>query len=408
MDNHVVDNSTKSRYRQLAGGVVGRARRVAIAGMACGAVAAAVGIAGGAATASAAGTPPQCHNGKRSSMGATIGLSFAQQQALFSQLQNDIEHFAKLMGCDWKFKVTNAGADPSQQITDAQQLIAQGANLVWVNQAQAQGWNPVVQQAKSKHVIFFNWSSVTPTGSTLNATVDQAAMGAIVAKPAAAWAKAHYGGKAQIGMLVSTSDPGFQARAKAFESAMKKLDPKAQFIASGNGGFTNPQAAETSTLSMIQAHPDMNMVFADWDGAVLGALQAAQEAGKTDPKTFFLAGQDGSVQQLQTMAKGGSVLQASGAELWRYEAGVVVANMQRLLLHEYVPPTRLLVPSLVTTANAKQIQANENDPFSPANKKLFNNIEYYFKTPMKLGDSDPAGTGIKFLNTPYTPLRWIK
>jgi ABC-type sugar transport system substrate-binding protein len=112
--------------------------------MACGAVAAAVGIAGGAATAAAA-TPAQCHNGKTSSVGDTIGLSFAQQQALFSQLQNDIEHFAKLTGCDWKFKVTNAGADPSQQITDAQQLIAQGANLVWVNQAQAQGWNPVVQ-----------------------------------------------------------------------------------------------------------------------------------------------------------------------------------------------------------------------------------------------------------------------
>jgi ribose transport system substrate-binding protein len=341
-------------------------------------------------------------------MGATIGLSFAQEQALFSQLQNDIEHFAKLTGCNWNFKVTNANGDPSQQITNVQQLIAQGVNLVWVNQAEAQGWNPVVKQAQKSHVIFYNWSSVTPTGSTLNATVDQAAMGEIVAAPAAAWSKKHFGGKAKIGMLVSTSDPGFQARATAFRAKLRQLDPQAQVIATGNGGFTDPTAAEQSTLSMIQAHPDLNMVFADWDGAVLGAAQAAQQAGKTDPNSFYIAGQDGSIEQLQMMEKPGSVLQSTGAELWRYEAGIVVANMQRLLLHEYVPQTRLLVPTLVTTSNVKHIVANENNPFSPANKALFNNIEFYFTTPMVLGSKDPGGHGINFLNTPYTPLRWIK
>jgi ABC-type sugar transport system substrate-binding protein len=408
MNDHVVeDGSGTSRRQPLPSKLVARMRRMVIGAMACGAVAAAVGVAGGAANA-AGSVPAPCHNGKHSSMGATIGLSFAQEQALFSQLQNDIEHFAKLMGCNWNFKVTNGNGDPSQQITNVQQLIAQGVNLVWVNQAQAQGWNPVVAQAKKDHVIFYNWSSVTPTGSNLNATVDQAAMGEIVAAPAAAWSKKHFGGKAKIGVLVSTSDPGFQARAKAFEAKMKKLDPQAQFIATGNGGFTNPQAAEQSTLSMIQAHSDLNMVFADWDGAVLGAAQAAQQAGKTDPHSFYIAGQDGSVEQLQMMSRPGSILQSTGAELWRYEAGVVVANMQRLLLHEYVPPTRLLVPTLVTTSNVKAITKEENNPFTPANKALFNNIEFYFKTPMVLNQPDPAGHGIKYLNTPYTPLVWIK
>src|SRR5262249_46556792 len=126
MNDHMIDESSgKRRGQRLTSSLMARMRRIAVAATACGAVAAAVGVAGGAANAAGA-IPPQCHHGKHSSMGATIGLSFAQQLSLFSQLQNDIEHFAKLTGCNWNFKVTNANGDPSNQITNAQQLIAQG------------------------------------------------------------------------------------------------------------------------------------------------------------------------------------------------------------------------------------------------------------------------------------------
>jgi ribose transport system substrate-binding protein len=386
-------------------------RRKACAALVCAAVAAAAvagcgGSSSSGGSSASASTPPQCKSGSNSIMGDTIGLSLPQEQALFSQLQNDIEAYAKKAGCGWKFKVTNANADPSQQITDAQQLIAQGVNLIWANEAESQGWNSVATQAKAAKVMLYNWSSFAITGANLNATVDQAKSGALVAAPAAAWIKAHPG-HADVGVLVSVSDPGFQERAKSFESALKKLDPSVKFVATGNGGFTNPSAAESSTLSMIQSHPDINMIFADWDGASLGAAQAAREAGKTNPNTFYIAGQDGSPEQLALMQKPGNVLQASGAELYRYDAGIIVSNMMRLLLHQSIPPTRTLVPTLVTPANVKQVLKEENDPFNPIYKDVFNHISAYYSKPLALGDPVPTTGEVNFLNTPYTPVQWL-
>jgi hypothetical protein len=64
--------------------------------------------------------------------------------------------------------------------------------------------------------------------------------------------------------------------------------------------------------------------------------------------------------------------------------------MERLLLGKPVPPLRLLIPELVTTQNVKQIQALQSDPFSPANKDIFNKITAYYDINLKPGDPLPG------------------
>jgi galactofuranose transport system substrate-binding protein len=333
---------------------------------------------------------PKCRNGDKTLEGKTIGLSFAQSQALFSQLQDDIKEFAKRSGCGLKFKVTNANGDPSKQLTDSQQLVAQGVDLLWTNPAEPPGWSVVQQKAKAAGIPYMNWSSIPVADATTNATVAQAQAGALVAQPAADWIKAKQGGKADVALLVSLTDPGFQARADAFKKKLLELAPGAKIIATAPGGFTDPSVAEKATLNLIRAHPSLKMVFADWDGASLGAAQAAREAGKTDPDQFYIAGQDGSPEQLALMSKPGAVLQSSGTLLFRYDAGIVERDMERLLLGKPVPPTRLLIPELVTTANVKKIEKLQSDPFNPANASVFKRITAYYDTPIKPGDPLPG------------------
>jgi ribose transport system substrate-binding protein len=344
----------------------------------------------GTSTSSSASSNPKCRNGDKTLNGKTVGLSFAQSQALFSQLQDDIKQFAKLSGCGLKFKITNANGDPSKQLTDSEQLIAQGVDLLWTNPAEPPGWNVVQQKAEAAGIPYMNWSSIPVAGATTNATVAQAQAGALVAKPAADWINQKQGGKADVALLVSLTDPGFKARAEAFKQKLMQLAPGARIIATGPGGFTDPSVAEKTTLNLIRAHPSLKMVFADWDGASLGAAQAAREAGKTDPDQFYIAGQDGSPEQLALMSKPGAVLQSSGTLLFRYDAGIVERDMERLLLGKPVPPLRLLIPELVTTKNVKQIQALQSDPFSPANKDIFNKITAYYDINLKPGDPLPG------------------
>lgn len=310
--------------------------------------------------------------------GKVVGLNFEESESVFSQLQSDIEEFAKLSRCGLTFKVTNAQGDPSTQIQQAEELITDKVNLLFTNPAEAPGWGPVGPLAKSHHTIWMNWSSVIEPDATVNATVDQALSGSLVAEPVAQWIKKYQGGHAQVAMLVSLTDPGFKARATAFEAKLKQLVPGVQFVGIGNGGFSSPQTAETSTQDLIEAHPDLKVIFADWDGASLGAEQAARSLGKTDPKEFYIAGQDGSTEQLQDMQKPGNVLQATGADLYRYDAGIVTRDMEKLLMGETVLPTRYLIPELITSDTVQKFLKLQNDPFNNANNYVFNQITRYY------------------------------
>jgi ribose transport system substrate-binding protein len=336
----------------------------------------------GTARAAAAAIPPivdlPCSK-NQGLKGKVVGLNWEESEAVLNQMQADIEQFAKLSNCGLKFKVTNAGGDPAQQVTDAEQLVTDGVNLLFTNPAEAPGWTAVGPLVKSHHTLWMNWSSVPEPDATVNATVWQAASGALVAAPVATWLKKNFGGAGQVAVLTSLTDPGFQARTNAFKQSLLKLDPKAQFVGTGNGGFTSPTVAEQSTLNLIQAHPQLKVIFADWDGAAIGAVTAAREAGKTDPTKFYIAGQDGSAAQLEDMQKPGNVLQSSGTLLFRYDAGIVVRDMELMLMgKKTLGLTRVLIPKLVTTSNVKSFLATLNQPFNPANNAVFSQITKYF------------------------------
>jgi ABC-type sugar transport system substrate-binding protein len=350
-------------------------------------------LAAGAAYGSGAyfGKPSRCTNGSHSLRGKTIGLSFEESLSLFSQLQTDIKKFAALGGCGLKFKITNANGDPARQLTDVQSLIAQKVDLVFVNPAEPQGWEPIAASAKDAGIPYMNWSSVVVGAATVNATVWQSEAGAVVAVPAAKWINKQPGGKADVAMLVSLTDPGFQARAAAFKKTLLQLAPGAHFVATAPGGFNSSSVAEKATLNLIQAHPSLKMIFADWDGATLGAVQAAKESGKTDPSKFYIVGQDGSPEQLKLMQKPGSVLQSSGTLLFRLDAGVIERDMERLLLGLPVLPTRLLVPEPVTPANVNQVVALQDRPYTLPRSE-FCKITAYFNIHLKSGDPLPKPT----------------
>lgn len=335
--------------------------------------------------------------------GKTIGLSWEKQAGYISLIDQNLSKFLKLSHCGATLKIDNANGDPANQITQAQGLVAQQVNLLFENPASAGGWQAVIQQAKTANIPVINWSSIAVTGATMNVSDSQAAEGESVAAAAAKWLQQTDNTHAQIGTMVSTTDIGFKERAIAFKAALLKLVPTVQFIGSTSGGYESPDQAESNALSYIQANPNMKMIFTDWDADTLGTVQAAKEAGKTNPQQFAVIGQDGSPEQLNDMKSSSSVLQATGAPLWGYEAGVLANNMLRLLMHQSLPPTRILVPLGIAKPSVKgagEMTLTDylgfvNKPFSNKNAAIFAKATQYFSKPMTSTSSLPTGTPIK-------------
>jgi simple sugar transport system substrate-binding protein len=313
--------------------------------------------------------------------GKVVGVSWAEEIGLVDQLNNAITKFAKLSNCGLTIKIVNSNGNNSQQVIQDEQLIAQHVDLLFEQPAVSGGFDAVIAAAKKANIPVMNWSSVGITGATMNVNVSQAATGALDAAPTCDWIKAKQGGSAEVAMIVSPTDVGFKQRAAAFQAKLKKLCPGADFVATAQGGYTTPTAAESTALSLIQAHPDLKVIFADWDADTLGAATAAKDAGKTDPNQLFIAGCDGTAAQLALMGQPNSVLQATGAPLFNYDPGIIVNNIEQMLMGRKLPPTRVLVPRLVTPSNLTAFNALSTNAYSPKNASVFDTITQYFSKP---------------------------
>jgi len=97
------------------------------------------------------------------------------------------------------------------------------------------------------------------------------------------------GGKpAKVGVIEGL--PGYHSteRVGGFLDAVKDK-PGIEIVASIPGGW-NVEGGNTAGMDLLQAHPDINVVFAANDYMIMGVAQAAKSLGKSD---LVLLGNDG-------------------------------------------------------------------------------------------------------------------
>ncbi len=84
--------------------------------------------------------------------------------------------------------------------------------------------------------------------------------------------------------------PGYHSteRVGGFLDAIKEKEG-VEVVASVPGGW-NVEGGNTAAMDLLQAHPDVNVLFAANDYMIMGAAQAAKSLGKTD---LILLGNDG-------------------------------------------------------------------------------------------------------------------
>ncbi len=226
----------------------------------------------------------------------TIGFSISTLSNPFFTTMSDAA-VAKGDELGVKVNVVDAADDSAKQMTDIEDLVSQGADVVIIN--------PVDSDAISSSVEYLNEKEIPVV------TVDRAANGGEVkamvssdnklgGKLAGEYAKELLGGSGKVAILEGV--PGASATIERGEGFEKEVDGSLEVVAKQTANFDRAEALKV-TEDIISSNKDINLIFAHNDEMALGAQEALRAAGRDD---VYVIGFD-AIDDAKTSIKNGEL-----------------------------------------------------------------------------------------------------
>ena len=206
----------------------------------------------------------------------------------------------------WEIVVTDAGGSAAKQVADVDSLIAQKVDAIFLAPQEEKPLVPAVMKAKAAGIPVIlldrNVDQTQAQGGRDYITFigsDFVKEGQRVAE----WLIKKTGGTAKIIELEGTtgSSPA-NDRKKGFDDAIKAQSGM-QILASQTGQFNRDKGREVMA-TLLQAHPDVTVVYAHNDEMAIGAIAALEAAGKKPGQDVLVVSVDGEKDGLQAIIDG--------------------------------------------------------------------------------------------------------
>jgi ribose transport system substrate-binding protein len=304
---------------------------------------------------------------KQSIKGEKIAFSICcSSQALF-EMGDAMQHEAAIEGHGVTVKVVNAGGDATTQVSQVQDLVNQGYKAIAIVTLNPPLFSAIAKQAESKGIGFFNLSGGAVTGATSNITVPTIALGYPVGVQTGEWLKQHNLTTAQVGATTDTENAGNGDRTVGFVDGLHSVLPNVKvWTAAENTGSGTVALADGQNL--LQAHPQIRVLFAFQNTDVQGLLQAANEAGYKSPSKFLVTTADGVSFIYNDIASGTSLLQFATTNGLTFFATRDEELVEQYLLGHKIPPSGVARPALITGKDAAQENTEESSPWLYPNR----------------------------------------
>jgi ABC-type sugar transport system substrate-binding protein len=251
------------------------------------------GGGGGGCTLSALGYP------KVDIKGAKVGFSQSEPETAAFRIAEtkSIEDEATKQGAT--LIRTNANSQIAKQVTDIQGMLNQGVQLLIVAPLNADGLQPAFEAAKAKKVPVVTIDRlVTAKPCTDYLTFIGSDFVSQGKRAADALLKAT-GGKGNVAILLGSSGNNVTTdRTKGFVDQVAATGGGLKVVAQQTGNFARTDG-QTVMASLLQAHPEIDAVYAENDEMGVGAVTALRSAGKkpgTDVKVVSIDGTRDAVQ----------------------------------------------------------------------------------------------------------------
>ena len=208
--------------------------------------------------------------------------------------------------CGWDLVYTDAAGSAAKQVADVDSMIAQRVDVIFLPPREEKPLLPAVLRAKAAGIpVFLVDRSVDP--NVAKAGVDYVTfMGSDFVdqgRRTAQWLIENSDGTESIIELEGTtgSSPA-NDRKKGFDDLIAQ-QPGMEIVASQSGDFARDKGRQVME-TLLQAHPDVTVVYAHNDEMAIGAIQALETAGRKPGMDVTIVSIDGTRDALQAIIDG--------------------------------------------------------------------------------------------------------
>lgn len=259
------------------------------------------------------------HGGSSAGKTQKVGLSLSTlNNPFFVQIRAGAEERAKQLGVD--LTVTDAQNDASQQANQLQNFVSGSRSAIIVNPVDSDAAGPSVRSANNDDIpVVAVDRGVNKAKTSALVASDNVEGGALGAKALAE----KLGGEGTIVILQGQAGTSAsRERGAGFAEGLKDY-PGIKVVAKQPADFDRTKGLDVMT-NLLQAHPDVEGVFAENDEMALGALKAL---GSKAGKSVQVVGFDGTPDGLKAVEAG--TLYASVAQQPRELGRIAVDNALR-------------------------------------------------------------------------------
>ncbi|GHA39360.1 D-ribose ABC transporter substrate-binding protein [Devosia pacifica] len=240
--------------------------------------------------------------------------------------------------------VTDAQGDATREIANIESLIARGCNAIIVSSLSGRAIYPAYREVADAGIPLIIAASGVPEEEGIPyvsfVSTEEVSMG----ERAFDYIAARLGGEGNIvqlqGVPESTNSilrrEGFNAQAQYWPNIVTVADQSGQWLR---------LPARQVMANILQANSDIDAVFAYNDEMALGAIQALEDAGRTD---VFVVGMDGQKESLEVI-QSGDLFAMTIANEWRMDTAIETAVAA--VRGEAVPQRVVLRVPMITDDN---------------------------------------------------------
>jgi galactofuranose transport system substrate-binding protein len=199
--------------------------------------------------------------------------------------------------------ITDAQSNTPKQVSDIEDMVAQGVDVLFIPPREEQGLEPALESAREAGVPVFlvdreaNAQICDDYISFMGSNFIQQG------ERAAEWLIEATNGSAKIAELQGTVGASVTAdRGEGFKRVIDE-NPGMEMVASQSGNFSRAEGQNVME-QILGGNPDLDAVYAHNDEMAIGAIQALKDAGRKPGEDVTVVSVDGTRDALQAIIDG--------------------------------------------------------------------------------------------------------
>lgn len=229
-------------------------------------------------------------------------------------------------------------AEVAKQVEALENFTSLGCNAIIVAALNPEATRAALTEARDKGIKIIAQSMDLPVAD-IWVSADERDMGYTIGIEAGNWIKEKLGGEADVLILNNDRNPQIIARKEGMKEGIFEVAPNAKIVA--DQPALNTQEGMQVTESVLQAHPNLQVIVGYNDSSALGALAAVESADRSSP-TFFIGGVDATAEARERI--GSDTVFRASVDNVPYENGKLDIDLALKLINGEAVEYKQVVP----------------------------------------------------------------